>query len=313
MSRGLLGPCNYGSGSLRSAQVEGSISLVPLAAGGEYPCFMNYRANRKANLIRLMQGFPSLRAFTDYVNSRLGPEQQVNEKYLYQVLSGFQGAKDKKPRSLGDDYARRIAAAFGYQETWMDQDHAWAEDKATSPSSPRPFSIPAGNLAEHRDVAAWFPSNDPLPDGYVTIDAVELEVGAGSRLVITEAPEKKLRLFDAEFFVSRRTRPDLCKAYRVAGDSMRPFLYDRDWIVVDTSRRNPPGPGVTDERLCTFVLRVDTEVMVKMVHRMPGGSLRISSVNPDPKYAMFSVPAGHLDTVEIWGAYLERSGGRSEK
>ena len=91
---------------------------------------------------------------------------------------------------------------------------------------------------------------------------------------------------------------------------MSPYIYDNDRIVVDTRRRAPPGPGVTDPRLCTFVLRVDAEVMVKMVHRLPDGSLRVSSINQDPIYAPFSVPENRMDSVEIWGGYLERSGGR---
>ena len=165
-------------------------------------------------------------------------------------------------------------------------------------------------VTESMDVSAWYPGEEPVPDGYAAIEAVMLEVGAGNRLVVTEAPEKKLRLYDADFFVSRRCVPNACKAYRVRGESMSPFIFDNDWIVVDTRRRVPPGPGVTDPRLCTFVLRVDAEVMVKMVHRLPDGSLRVSSINQDPIYAPFSVPENRMDSVEIWGGYLERSGGR---
>lgn len=179
--------------------------------------------------------------------------------------------------------------------------------------SPVPQHAGMGNITESCDVGVWYPNEEPLPDGYVTIEAVTLEVGAGSRLVVTEHPEHRLRVYDADFFVRRRCNPGQCKAYRVAGDSMRPFIFDKDWVVVDTSNRTPPGPGVTDERLCTYILRIGDEIMVKMLHRLPDGSLRVSSVNPEPKYAAFTVPAQNMDTVEIWGVYLERSGGRPTK
>nr|WP_226826929.1 S24 family peptidase [Igneacidithiobacillus copahuensis] len=191
----------------------------------------------------------------------------------------------------------------------MDYDHSYNE---LSVKSVLPHGI-KGNISEVRDVRAWYPDEEPLPDGYVTIEAVSLEVGAGSRLVVTEHPEHRLRVYDADFFIRRRCNPNQCKAYRVAGDSMRPFIFDKDWVVVDTSNRTPPGPGVTDERLCTYILRIGEEIMVKMLHRLPDGSLRVSSVNPEPKYAPFIVPAQNMDTVEIWGAYLERSGGRPIK
>lgn len=169
---------------------------------------------------------------------------------------------------------------------------------------------PIGNITESRDVGVWYPGEEPVPDGHVAIEAVSLEVGAGSRLVVSEHPEHRLRVYDADFFIRHRCSPGQCRAYRVSGDSMRPFIFDRDWVVVDTNNRTPPGPGVTDERLCTYVLRLGDEIMVKMLHRLPDGSLRVSSVNPEPRYAPFTVPAQNMDTVEIWGAYLERSGGR---
>lgn len=46
-----------------------------------------------------------------------------NEKYFYQIVSGFQGKKDKTPRSLGKDVASAVAAAIGEDKTWMYQEH----------------------------------------------------------------------------------------------------------------------------------------------------------------------------------------------
>lgn len=44
-------------------------------------------------------------------------------KYFEQVIAGFQGKKDKAPRSLGPQVAAAVAEAIGMEKTWMYQEH----------------------------------------------------------------------------------------------------------------------------------------------------------------------------------------------
>lgn len=44
-------------------------------------------------------------------------------KYFEQVLAGFQGPKDKNPRSLGPKVAAAVATAMGKQPQWMYEEH----------------------------------------------------------------------------------------------------------------------------------------------------------------------------------------------
>lgn len=58
----------------------------------------------------------------------------------------------------------------------------------------------------------------------------------------------------------------------VSGDSMMGILNDKDIILVNHEDRDP--------REGIYVIRLDSQLLVKMVQRLPGSQLRISSTNP---------------------------------
>ena len=58
----------------------------------------------------------------------------------------------------------------------------------------------------------------------------------------------------------------------VVGDSMMGVLNDKDIILVNHDDRDP--------REGIYVIRLDSQLLVKMVQRLPGSQLRISSTNP---------------------------------
>ncbi|MER1940633.1 hypothetical protein ABS755_07985 [Castellaniella sp. FW104-16D08] len=102
---------------------------------------MNPREVRRQNLIyavKIAGGHKELAA-------RVG----CNAKYVEQVMRGFQGPKDKQPRSLGDDLAERIARVIlDRPAAWMYQEHPelWDESgelQAVETASPAwPFTVP---------------------------------------------------------------------------------------------------------------------------------------------------------------------------
>lgn len=51
----------------------------------------------------------------------LAEKADCNKKYLEQIIQGFQGPKDKNPRSLGNQVAPKIAKAIGQPTHWIDQ------------------------------------------------------------------------------------------------------------------------------------------------------------------------------------------------
>lgn len=85
---------------------------------------MNLRAVRLANLRYAIAEAGGIDVLAELA--------EVSKKYLEQILSGFQGKKDKNPRSVGNTLADKISLAIGQQPGWMDQPHPelWdAEDQ----------------------------------------------------------------------------------------------------------------------------------------------------------------------------------------
>lgn len=270
------------------------------AIAGGYHQPMTIRDIHLDNLEILIRRFGSLDKLLDAV-AQAG-EEPPSKKYIQQVQKGWKGKKYKNPRDLGINVCRRLEKAAGKGVGWMDVAHS-VGGAAT---------IPESNVDASRPVGQWSPREEPVPNGYLTVDAVDLEVGAGSRLVIVERPEISVRLYAAEFFQSRCVNPANCRAYRVGGQSMEPFLFAGDWVVVDTSLREPPRQSVTDPRLCTFVFRYYDEIMVKKLHRLPGGGFLISSVNSADNPPI-EVRPDDVENLELYGAYMDRSGGRPSK
>lgn len=58
----------------------------------------------------------------------------------------------------------------------------------------------------------------------------------------------------------------------VKGDSQQGVLNDRDVILIDRSQ--------TSGSAGLYVLRIDGEIIVKTLQRLPGGILEVSSANP---------------------------------
>ncbi len=67
----------------------------------------------------------------------------------------------------------------------------------------------------------------------------------------------------------------------VKGDSQQGVLNDRDVILIDRSQ--------TSGSAGLYVLRIDGEIIVKTLQRLPGGILEVSSANP--AYKPFEVNA----------------------
>ncbi|SYE97705.1 repressor protein [Klebsiella pneumoniae] len=66
--------------------------------------------------------------------------------------------------------------------------------------------------------------------------------------------------------------PKRLSVISVNGDSMAGILNDKDIILVNHDDRDP--------REGIYVIRLDSQLLVKMVQRLPGAKLRISSTNP---------------------------------
>lgn len=203
----------------------------------------------------------------------------------------------KGARNIDDSSARLIERALGLAENWMDQDHDVLSTKG----------IEALALPDAIVVQAHHPE-DPIPSGFISIPAISLEVGAGHRLVESESPENKVRLYIMESLHKHRLKPSDLVAYRVRGNSMEPYLFDGDWVVIDRSKKQPPSVAkALDCRCNTFVFRYEDGVMVKMLQSLPDGGFNVVSLNT-AEHKEFVIPAASVNQMEIFGKVVDRSG-----
>ena len=97
----------------------------------------------------------------------LAERADLNEKYLRQIRDGFQGKKDRNPRRLGDDAARRIEKALGLPRGWMD---SLSSVDTAQPSPGAPISMTEA-LSSIRNLAS--------PRSQMTIDRLVAADRAG--------------------------------------------------------------------------------------------------------------------------------------
>ena len=216
---------------------------------------------------------------------------------IQQWAARAMGRDSKGSRNIDDDSARLIERALGLPENWMDHDHAAVTARIVEPLSlPNPIPV----LGHHPE--------DDIPEGFIPLQSVTLEVGAGHRLIEGQEPETKARLYSLASLQRQRLRPSDLVAYKVSGNSMEPYLFDGDAVVIDRSRKTPPSIAKPlDCRCNTFVFRYEDGIMVKMLQALPDGGFNVVSLN-SAEHKEFVIPAVAVDRLEIYGKVVDRSG-----
>ncbi len=74
----------------------------------------------------------------------------VSAVYLSQVKASTPESKTGKPKTMGDDVARKIEAAIGEPEGWMDTAHVTDADAANDAPVAR-----VGDLVSAAEIAEW--------------------------------------------------------------------------------------------------------------------------------------------------------------
>lgn len=136
------------------------------------------------------------------------------------------------------------------------------------------------------------PATPDVHDDYVFVPEREVAASAGNGSIIDTEDQIGALAFKAAWIKKRAGgRVTDMSVIRVDGTSMAPTLEPGDRILVDQAVR-APGEGL-------YVLRIDGELLVKRLTRMPGGRFTVKSDNP-----AFSpiVLEGH--EVEVCGRVL---------
>lgn len=122
-------------------------------------------------------------------------------------------------------------------------------------------------------------------DEFVFIPRYNLRASAGHG-AITDGEKPLFTMAFRKYWIDNflRIDPRNLSVISVKGDSMEGVLNDRDVILLN-HEDTAPGAGL-------YVLRIDGELIVKRVQRMPGGKLEISSAND--AYKSFDVDLANL-------------------
>jgi phage repressor protein C with HTH and peptisase S24 domain len=150
------------------------------------------------------------------------------------------------------------------------------------------------------NVVAWETEAD-LPDDpeRVWIDRFDYHFSAGSGLIQWEVREKKALPFDMGYFKALGSKPKDCRLLAVRGDSMEPYLFNRDMMMIDSTRTN-----VRDGQV--YAVYFEDEPLVKQIFKQVGGGIVLHSYNS--KYPDKEVHAESMDLVKIVGEVIHRSG-----
>lgn len=118
-------------------------------------------------------------------------------------------------------------------------------------------------------------SKTPLGDDEVELPfykEVELSAGSGSE-VLRQDTGFKLR-FAKSTLRNNNIQPDMAACVSVSGDSMQPVLPDKATVGIDTA-----STKIKDGEM--YAIDHDGLLRVKILHRLPGGGIRIRSFNRD--------------------------------
>lgn len=245
----------YGSETLLIRQQR---IASPLEVADCYHSPMDIRSIRQNNL-----RYALLEAGS---TAKLAALAELNEKYLKQILAGFQGVNDKTPRKLGHAAARAIEKGLSKDHGWMDAPHPdlWA----ALPSDEQVYKLSRAPAESGKKAATvlirQFETGGSMGGG------LELRDQPGvieSWQVSQEWLQKNVRGFSAA--------ANLCIVTGF-GDSMRPMFNPGDPLLVDTAVKTADYDAV-------YFFRVGNEGFIKRLQRIPtedGLVLRAKSENP---------------------------------
>lgn len=171
----------------------------------------------------------------------------------------------------------------------------------SDPNSLNAEKKPKHALDPHKgNVTVWENEEDLEPDDErVWIDRFDYHFSAGTGVIQWEIREKKALPFNKSFFREMGSNPKDCKLLVVRGQSMEPFLFNRDVFMIDSSRTQIRDGNV-------YAIFLDDEALVKQVFKKPGGVLVLHSYNP--AHPDIEVTPEQMETVHIVGEYIYRSG-----
>lgn len=196
--------------------------------------------------------------------------------------------------SVRSQFAAQLAKALGVTTDELTEDGAAMSSTAVS-----------RQLAAYgAQPVAVFDDGDVLSDDYIQIKEFEIKFSAGNGRtpVFDELADSVSATYRREWFHRMGINPARAIRVKVHGDSMEPFLFDGDTVLVNMAETNIINGKV-------YALRYVDELRIKRVYRKLDGGLILHSDNPDFLPRDEDVPASVAqEHIGIVGRVRESSG-----
>lgn len=217
------------------------------------------------------------------------------ESQLSQWINASMNSGTGKPRGMRSSTCREIEQSLRLPEGWLDTPHN-VQELAASIHQPVAQQLPE----DQGNVIAWERPEDLEPDeDRVWIDRYDYQLSAGTGVIQWEVRVKKALPFDIGFFRAVGSKPKDCKLLLVRGDSMEPYLFNRDLAMVDSSKKM-----IRDGRI--YAVHFEDEPLVKQIFKQAGGGVTLHSYNS--KYPDREIGSDRMASLSIVGEVIYRSG-----
>jgi phage repressor protein C with HTH and peptisase S24 domain len=211
------------------------------------------------------------------------------------AVSQWLGKGSKVIKSIGIEPATNLEKASGYRAMWLSKGEL-----------PKMVAKKESDTETSHGGAAivTIGDGDFLSDEYIQIreSKVEFSAGNGRTPHFDELEDSVPATYRREWFIKEGFSASTSKRFKVHGDSMEPFLYGGDTVLVNLAETSIVNGKV-------YALRYGDELKIKRVYKKIDGGLILHSDNPDflPRDEKLA-PATVNEYISIIGRVRDKSG-----
>ena len=136
-----------------------------------------------------------------------------------------------------------------------------------------------------RPIMEWTNADELDPNQHVVLPRLEVHLSAGNGDGVRDSEPASYnagQAYRADFVKRKGWSPKTHFSMYVKGDSMEPTIPDGSVVVIDVSDKKIRSGSI-------YAVKVDDELRLKRLHKLPGGVVRVESDNPAPRYKAFEV------------------------
>lgn len=194
-------------------------------------------------------------------------------------ISRLYSKNPAQAKPFTETIARRIEASLSLPKGWLDDG----------------LQAMSGNLKNY-----LAEPRAPYGDEIVLIPFVDAQLGAGPGVENGDERTLDLHQYSRAWIDKNGLHAPALRRVKVAGDSMRPTIFDGDVALVNTAERK-----ITNGKVFAFI--VDGEARVKRLFKQFDGRIRVVSDNPDKlQFPDEYLTPDHMP--EMVGRVVDRSG-----